>query len=156
MEDELKKEDINDLVSKRFPSPATNLSSITKRNHHQVLNIITPNNFLELLCKKLDSELPNVLKFPRIHLMSANKLNYKTVDLLNGNLNRYWYHDRFFQCLFRNLDLNESKVYKSQPVKHKRKLSSNICKLCFNNKSIGFTNLPRIFSDLVIRFKIHK
>ena len=95
MEDELKKEDIKDLVSKRFPSPATNLSSITKRNHHQVLNITTPNNFLELLCKKLDSELPNVLKFPRIHFMSANKLNYKTVHLLNGNLNRYWYHDIF-------------------------------------------------------------
>ena len=70
-----------------------------------------PNHFLKLLCKKLDSELPNLLKFPHVHLMSMNKSKfYKTVDLLNRNLDRHWYHDRFFQCLFQGLDVIESKI----------------------------------------------
>ena len=43
--------------------------------------------------------------------MSMNKSKlYKTVDLLNRNLDRHWYHDRFFQCLFQGLDVIESKI----------------------------------------------
>ena len=134
---------------------------VTKGNHHQALNIIIPDHFLKSFYKKLDSKLPNILYFPRIHqLQKKNKKNKtnkkKIVNLLNGKLNRRWYHDQFLGGFLGLQNMIESKIYKSSPVKHKRKLSLNVCKLFFDSKSIGFINLPRTFSYLVIRSKIHK
>ena len=63
----------------------------------------------------MDSDLPNVLDFPRIHLMSMSKSKLKkTANLFNGTLNEHCHHDRFSPSFSAAVDVIESKIYKTQ------------------------------------------
>ena len=66
--DEPKKEDSTILVVKRFPPLAWKQRRVARGNRHQALSVIKLDHFLKLFRKKEDSNLPNVLKFSRIHL----------------------------------------------------------------------------------------
>ena len=48
----------------------------------------------------------------------------------------------------------ECKIYKPDPVKHKRKASSNKNKTLFDKKAIEFINLPSIIHDPIVRSSI--
>ena len=52
------------------------------------------------------------------------------------------------------LDIIESKIYKTAPVKYKRKPPSNINKILFDNKAIEFINLPSLVHNPIVRSSI--
>ena len=110
---------------------------------------------MKLLCKKLESDLPNVLNLSLVHLMPMHKsILKKTADLLNEALNEHCHHDEFSQWFSAILDVIESKVYKPPPVKSKHKSPSNLCKIFFDNKVIEFINSEIMLHDPVFRFNV--
>ena len=98
IEDEPEKEATHILVGKCFPPLGRSHPLVTSGNCLQAPSVITPKHFLKLFCKNLDSDLPNVLNFSRIHLIFTNKSKLKnTADFLNGTFNEHCHHDRFSQ-----------------------------------------------------------
>ena len=51
-----KKQDTHALVGKSFSPLSRNHPRVTRENCHQAYNIITPEHFMKLFCKKLDSD----------------------------------------------------------------------------------------------------
>ena len=65
----LKEEDTHVLAGESFLPLARNYPRVTRKNCYQNFNVMTPEHFLKIFCKKVDTDLPNVLNFSRIDLM---------------------------------------------------------------------------------------
>lgn len=67
--DKPEERDTHVLVKKSFPPLAKNHERVKRENCCQAFNVIKLELFVKLFVKKLDSDLQNVLKFSRNHLM---------------------------------------------------------------------------------------
>ena len=107
-----------------------------------------PNVFIQDLMQKLTTNISDVPNFIRVCLSNMKKANLRIVhQQINDKLSSTPSDFPFKQYFLQVLDTIESKLYKPNPPKKKRKSPDNICSILFDNKGVEFINLSRILHD---------
>ena len=151
--DEYKSSDHEGLIGKKFP-PLSRKHQRFARGSHNTKNNCNPKEFVKKFLHNLKHDLPNILNFSRVSLLSMNKSSLKQIVIvLNEQMNNKDNENKL-QWITAALDIIESKIYKAPPVKPKRKPPNNLCKVLFDNKAIEYINLPRIFHEQSVKITL--
>ena len=142
------------IIGKKFPKlPRTNIRVATTQGNTKVdYSSFNHQQFLDNLIDKLQHDIRNAPNFIRVALYSMHKKPIKELankfrELLENQGEDYM----CIQWCLMAIDIINTRFYKPQPVKPKRKPPKHRIRIPFTSKAMDFISLPRILRSDVLK-----